>query len=151
MKWVTLLGPGVLLLVGCYTYRPLGSVDVAMPNPGTRVEARLTTVGATALANEIGPDVRSLRGDVVSADSAAITLAITQSETSRHINTEWRGEQVTISRGTIASVSERKFSVGATALVGGLAGGGLVAAAVAFGTGSSNTGSTGGSKPVGVQ
>jgi hypothetical protein len=146
-----LAGSSVLLLAGCFTYRPLGSVDAARPTPGTRVEVRLTTAAAAALANQVGPDVLYLHGDVVSADSTTLTLAITQSETARRIRTDWRGEHLTLPREEIASLSQRKLSVGATALLGGLAGGSLVAAAAAFSGGSNTTGSTGGNKPGGVQ
>jgi hypothetical protein len=151
MKSLMLAGSSVLLLTACFTYRPLGSVDAAMPTPGTRVEVRLTTTAAAALANQVGPDVLYLQGDVVSADSTALTVAVTQSETARRISTEWRGEHFTLPREDIASLSQRKLSVGATALLGGLAGGGIVAAAAAFSGGSSSTGSTGGNRPGGVQ
>ena len=151
MKSLMLAGSSVLLLGACFTYRSLGLVDAAMPAPGTRVEVRLTNAGATTLATQVGPDVLYLQGNVLSADSSALTLAITQSETVRRVSTEWKGEQFTLPREDIASLSERKLSVGATALLGGLAGGGLIAAASAFGGGSSSTGSTGGSKPVGAQ
>ena len=117
-----------VLLAGCYTYRPLPSVDAAMPAPGTQVEVRLTTAGAAALANQVGPDVLFLEGPLVSADSSALTLKMARSETARHVSAEWKGEQVRLAREHIASVGARKLSVGATALLGGLAGGGLVAA-----------------------
>jgi hypothetical protein len=141
----------LLLLTGCFTYRSLGSVDAAMPAPDTKVEIRLTTSAAAALANQIGPDVLYLRGDAVSADATALTLAITESETARHTSTTWKGEHVTVPREDIASVSQRRLAVGATALIGGLAGGGLVVAATAFSASSSSTGSNGVKPPVGVQ
>jgi hypothetical protein len=137
MKSLLTTGLASALLAGCYTYRPLASVDTAMPAPGTQVETRLTTAGATALASQIGPDVLLLQGQVVSADSSGLTLAVNHSETARRISSDWKGEHVTVPREDIASVQERKFSVGSTALLGGLAGGGLVAAvALIGGTGS---------------
>ena len=151
MRSLTLAGSSVLLLTGCFTYRSLDSVDTAMPAPGTKVEVRLTTSAAASLANEIGPDVLYLRGDALSADSAALTLAIREAETARHISTEWKGERLTLPREDIASLSQRRLSVGATALVGGLAGGGLVVAATAFSASSSSTGSSGVRPPGGVQ
>jgi len=128
-----------LLLTGCYTYRPLPSVDGAMAPAGTQVEVRLTTAGATALTNQVGPDVLYLDGLLVSADSNALTVKMARSETARRVSAEWKGEEITIPRENIASVGQRKFSVGATALLGGLAGGGLVAAyALLGGTGGSS-------------
>src|SRR5690242_8257465 len=115
------------LLAGCYTYRPLPAIDAVMPAPGTQVEARLTTAGAAALALQVGPDVLLVAGQVVSADSSGVTLAVNHIETARRISSEWKGEHVMLPREDVASLSVRKFSVGGTALLGGLAGGGLAA------------------------
>jgi hypothetical protein len=127
MKALLTAGLTCTLVAGCYTYRPLASVDAAMPPPGTQIEARLTTGGATALASQIGPDVLILQGQVVSADSTGLTLAVNHSETARRVSSDWKGEHVTLPREDIASLEGRKFSVGGTALLGGLAGGGIVA------------------------
>ena len=122
-----------VLLAGCYTYRPLPSVDAAMPAAGSQVEVRLTTAGAAAMATQVGTDILFLEGSVVSADEAGLTLAVSRSETARHISADWKGEHVTLPKENIASVGERKLSVGATALLGGLAGGSIVAAYALFG------------------
>jgi hypothetical protein len=107
-----------------------------MAPAGTQVEVRLTTAGAAGLANQVGPDVLYLDGFLVAADSNALTVKMARSETARRVSAEWKGEQITIPREDIASVGQRKFSVGATALLGGIAGGGLVAAyALLGGTG----------------
>lgn len=133
MKASLMTGLACMLVAGCYTYRPLPSVDAAMPAPGTQVEIRLTTAGAASLANQVGPDVLLMDGTLVSADSGAITLKMSRTESARHISADWKGEQVTIPVGDVASVGERKLSVGATALLGGLAGGSMVAAVALFG------------------
>jgi hypothetical protein len=126
------------LVAGCYSYRPLPSVDAAMPAAGSQVEVRLTTAGASALANQLGPDMLFVEGALISADDAGLTLAVNRTETARKIGADWKGEHVTLPKESVASVGERKFSVGATALLGGLAGGGLVAA-YALLNGSGNT------------
>lgn len=132
-------GVACCLLAGCYSYRSMPPVDVAMPGPGTQVEARLTTAGAADLAQQIGPDVLLLEGQIVSVDSSGVTLAVNRVETARHIGSDWKGEHVALPRADIASLRERKLSVGATALLGGLAGGGLAAAfALIGGTGSAS-------------
>jgi hypothetical protein len=139
MKALLTAGLTCTLLTGCYTYRPLPSVDGAMAPAGTQVEVRLTTAGAAVLANQVGPDALYLDGLLVSADSNALTVKMVRSETARRVSSEWRGEQIPIPRENIASVSQRKFSIAATALLGGLAGGGLVAAyALLGGTGGSS-------------
>jgi hypothetical protein len=132
-------GVACCLLAGCYSYRPLPAVDAAMPGPGTQVEARLTTAGAADLAQQVGPDVLLIEGQIVSADATGVTLAVNRVETARHIGSDWKGEHVALPRADIASLGERKLSVGATALLGGLAGGGLAAAfALIGGTGSAS-------------
>jgi len=128
MKALLTAGLTGTLLAGCYTYRPLPSVDAAMPPPGHKIEVQLTTAGASALANQVGPDILYVDGTVVSADSSGLTLAVTRSVSARRLETDWKGEHVTLPREDIASMGERKLSVGGTALLGGLAGGGLVAA-----------------------
>ncbi len=151
MMAVVVLGLTCSLLAGCYTYRPLGGVDAAMPAPGDHVEARLTPMGSASLAPQVGPDVLLLEGQVVSADSAGLTLAVTRSETARRIGTEWKGEHVTLPRGDVASLRERKLSVGATALFGGLAGGGLVGVAALLGGAGGASGTAGGGQGQGHQ
>ena len=142
MKALLTAGLTGTLLAGCYTYRPLPSVDAAMPAPGLQIEARLTSAGATALASQIGPDILILQGRVVSADSAGLTLAVSHTETARRVSSDWKGEHVTLPREDIASLEGRKFSVGGTALLGGLAGGGLVATFALIG-GAGTTANTG--------
>ena len=143
MKSVVIAGLACSLLAGCYTYRPLPGVDVAMPAHGDRVEIQLTSAGTDSLAGQIGPDVRQIQGEVVSADSTGITVAITRTEAGRRGGTDWKGEHVTIPRADIASVEQRKLAVGPTALLGGLAGGGIVAAFALIGGTGSSSGTTG--------
>src|SRR3989442_15972188 len=51
---------------GCYYYQPLATPD---PVPGTYLAATLTDTGADHLARTIGPDVRAVRGRLLSSDS----------------------------------------------------------------------------------
>jgi hypothetical protein len=140
MKSALAAGLACVLLAGCYSYQPLGSVDAAMPPTGTAVQVRLTTSGATSLASQVGPDILYLQGQIVSADPDALTLAVTRAETARRIEIEWKGEQVTLPRSEIASVEQKRLSVGHTVLIGGLAGGSVVAAYALFGTSGSSSG-----------
>lgn len=140
MKSALTAGLACIALAGCYAYRPLASVETAMPAAGTPVQVRLTTAGATALASQVGPDILYLQGEIVSADPDGLTLAVTRAETARRIGVEWKGEQVTLPRGDIASVEQRRLALGPTAVIGGLAGGGVVAAYALFGTGGTSSG-----------
>jgi hypothetical protein len=127
------------LVSACYTYKHSGPADAVAPATGTRIQVRLTKEGSVALTQQIGPQAVTVDGDVVSADADTLRLALRGVEDARHVTTDWKGEQVAIPRDAIASVGERRLSVGATALVGGLAAGGVIAAAAAFsGSGTSS-------------
>lgn len=134
-----------LVSAGCYTYRPLPGVDASMPAAGTKVEARLTKAGSERLGPKLGQDVESVAGTVLAADSNAVSLAVEATETAHSGRIDWRGEHVSLPREDIATLGFRRLSVPMTALVGGIAGGGIVAAAAIFGgNGSANIPSTAG-------
>src|SRR5690242_9038350 len=133
-----------VLLAGCYSYRPVDTVIPADLPAGTNVEVRLTPEGATHLATQLGPDTRYVRGQWRGADSAGVRLAVSSVESSRRMGVQWRGEQVTLPRGDVAAVQERKLAAGATSLLGGVVLGGLVAATAAFSGHGSVTGGGGG-------
>jgi hypothetical protein len=114
----------VLLLGGCYTYRPL---NTPAPSPGTRVSAELTGDGARELSGQVGPEIEHVEGDVVAVDSGRVDIAVRQVETIRGIQADWKGEKVTIPRAAVAGWQERKLSVGGTWFLGGLVAGGLYA------------------------
>lgn len=120
------------LTAACYSYKQAESVDQVAPATGSHIRVRLTQEGAASLAQQIGPQAVNLDGDVVAAGQDTLRLALSSVEDARHITTSWKGEQVTIPRGAIESVGQRKLAVGPTALLGGLAAGSVVAAAAIF-------------------
>jgi hypothetical protein len=122
----------ISLVTACYSYQHDEPVDAVAPATGSHIQVRLTQQGAEALAQQIGPQAVTLDGDVVTADADSMRLALSSVEDARHITTSWKGEQVTVPRDAIASVGRRKLAVGPTALLGGLAAGGVVAAAAIF-------------------
>ncbi len=129
----------VSLLTACYSFQHAGPADAVVPATGSHIQVRLTQQGALALAEQIGPQTVTVAGDVVSADADSLRLAVRGVEDARHITTDWKGEQVAIPRDAIASVGQRRLSVGATALLGGLAAGSVIAAAELFsGSGASS-------------
>jgi hypothetical protein len=119
------------LLGACYSYRP---VDTVSPMPGKRIALTLTPEGVKLLALQLGPQATYVEGDLLEADSAAVRLALRRVEDSRRTGTKWNGEQVTVPREVIATVTERHLSIGATAIASGLAVGGVIGAYAAFGT-----------------
>jgi hypothetical protein len=141
-----------IALTGCYTYRPLEGVGAKLPAVGSKVEVALTQAGSMSFSQQVGPDVQYLLGQVVQADSSAVVLAMTATETTRRVSYPWKGEQVSIPYDKVASIRERKLSVGGSALLAGAAGGGLVAAfALLGGTSGSVGGGGGGGGGVGAQ
>jgi hypothetical protein len=130
----------VLLLTGCYTYRPL--VNPAPP-PGQRVSAQLTTEGSRELTGQIGPEVLHVEGQVVSADSSGLDLEVLEIESLRGIRSDWHGEHVRLPRQALAGLQERRLSVGGTTLLGGVLAGGLYAIYRLLGGGGLFEGGTG--------
>ena len=124
MRSYGLFTAGAILLAGCYTYRPLST---AQPLPGTRVSAELTDDGARELSGQVGPEVEHVEGEVLIVDSAGVRMAVRQIETTRGIQSDWRGEKVTIPRSAVSGWQERRLSVGGTGFIGGLVAGGLYA------------------------
>jgi hypothetical protein len=122
----------ILLASACYSYQPAGNADVVAPANGSRVQVRLTQQGSIALSRQIGSEAVMLDGDIVAASPDSLRIAVRSVEDARRVATEWKGEQVAIPRDAIASVGERKLSVGATALLGGLAAGTVIAASELF-------------------
>jgi hypothetical protein len=116
--------PGVLLLLlaGCYTYRPLVT---PAPSPGDRVSAQLTTDGSRDLTGEIGPEILHVEGDVVSSDSTGLDLAVREIESYRGIRSSWHGERVRLPTTSVAGMQQRRLSVGGTGLMAGVLTGGL--------------------------
>jgi hypothetical protein len=123
-----------LLLGACYSYTAAGPVATVSPKIGTRVALTLTPAGVAILGGQLGPQATFVEGDVLETDSTTLRLNVRRVEDSRRIGTEWNGEQVTVPREAIASVTERRLSIGATAILGGLAVGGVIGAYAAFGT-----------------
>jgi len=136
MRYPAALGLG--LLAACYSYSTPGPVDSATPAPGARIEVSLTQQGATTLGAELGPSVQTVEGDLLEASPAGFALAVWEVEDTRRVRSDWKGERVTIPRDAVARVRTRRFSPGATGLLGGLLAGGVFAAYEAFkGTGGS--------------
>ncbi|HET8622481.1 MAG TPA: hypothetical protein VFM14_02870 [Gemmatimonadales bacterium] len=119
----------VLFTGGCYSYQPVQSV---LPSPGTRVNLTLTEQAVAEYSHRLGPQATYIEGNIIQADSAGVRLGIVRVEDARRTGTDWRGEEFTFPRESIARMTERRLSVGATAIVGGLALGSVVGAYLAF-------------------
>jgi hypothetical protein len=117
--------------------------------PGTRVSAELTGDGARQLSGQVGPEIEHVEGDVVAVDSGRVDMAVRQVETTRGIQSDWKGERVTIPRAAVSGWQQRKLSVGGTGFLGGLVAGGLYAMYRLLGGPGLVSGRGGGSGPTG--
>lgn len=136
----------MLVLAGCYTYRPLATPT---PQPGTRVSAELTGDGARGLSGQVGPEIEHVEGDVLAVDSSGVHMAVRQVETTRGIESDWKGERVTIPTSAVSGWQQRRLSVGGTSFLGGLVAGGLYAVYRLFGGPGLINGRGGGTGPTG--
>jgi hypothetical protein len=95
-------------LMGCYRYVP-----VAQPAVGTRTEVSLgiTDQGRVALASQLGPGVRALRGRLTQATDSAFVVSLTAIEyIGAPAAARWMGEIVTVPRAYVSEIAERRLS-----------------------------------------
>jgi len=144
---VSVLGLAALTLAlsGCYNYVVLTTPD---PQPGTRVTAELTDSGAVTLASYLGPNVSAVDGQVISLSGQDLLVSVVSVRHRDGVEDYWKGESVTVPRGDIASLRERKLAVGRSAFVIGGGVGAAVALLRAFGVVGSGS-SPGGQPPPG--
>ena len=83
---------------------------------GRRVELDLTDAGRVQMAQQVGPRVRTLLGDVTALSDSQMVLALRAVSDVRGVETFWTGEQVTVPRASIGAVAERRLSRGRTAI-----------------------------------
>ncbi len=133
----------VFLLLGCYNYLPLTNPS---PQPGTYLSAALTDSGSVELARYLGPGVAIVRGRLLASDSKELALAVVSVRVRSGEEISWKGESVTLPRGLVAFLEERRLSTGRSVLLAGGSVLSLVVAAKAFGFGGFGAPS-GGGKP----
>src|SRR5258708_6547440 len=107
-------------LAGCYNYLPLTTAD---PQPGTRVSAQLSDSGSLALSRYLGPDVAAVEGRLVAVTDQDIGISVVTVRNRNGVEHYWKGEVVTLPRGDLAAVRQRKLAAGRSAFLV-LAGGG---------------------------
>jgi hypothetical protein len=100
-----------------------------------RVQVALTDGGSDSLSSRIGHGIQQVAGNVIRADTGAVTLAVREIENVRGGRDDWLGESVVVPRRFIRDIQERRMSVGGTGLLGGAIAAGLVAATAAMGSG----------------
>jgi len=114
---------------GCYYYR---SVTTLTPPPGTYVAVALSDSGTEHFWRYLGPDVGTVRGRLLFADDTSYAVGVESVELRHGPALGWKGERVVLPRFFVVGVQDRHFSVGRSALAGGLSLVGLVASYGAF-------------------
>ncbi len=112
----------VLLLTGCYTYRPAVTPG---PAAGTRISAEITREGATALSPMLGPDISEIHGTVVESGADTLRVSVLSITNQRGIPASWQGELVPLPRAQLTHLGERRLATGGTVLLSAVATGGL--------------------------
>ncbi len=97
----------------CYYYEPLATPQ---PVPGSYVSATLNDLGTDTLSRTIGPDVRSIRGRLLTSDQEALRLSVTGVTSHHGENVRWKGEALTVNRMYVAGVEQRRLATGRTAI-----------------------------------
>src|SRR5260370_6234941 len=124
-------------LAGCYNYAPLTTLD---PRTGTRVTAQLTDSASFALARYLGRDVAAVEGRLLTVTDQDISIAVAAVRHSNGLEHYWRGEVVTLPRGDVATLRERKLAPGRSAFLVLAGVGGSLALLEAFGVFSTGSG-----------
>lgn len=133
-------------LTGCYKYTPLATTD---PAPGTRIAVDLTPTGTDTLARFVGPNVIAIEGRVVEAAGSDLLLAVSVVRKRTGEEDFWKGETVSIPRGVVSGLRQRRLATGRTLLLAGaVAALGATVGVAAGGGGSGGGGGGGGPPPV---
>lgn len=105
-------------LTGCYRYVP---VTVTTPPAGAEVALGISDRGRVALASQIGPGARRVRGRLVQAADSTYVVGLSAVEyLGTNTPAKWSGEVITVSRDYVTDITERRFSRGRSWLAAGV-------------------------------
>lgn len=120
----------VLPLAACYIQRPL---DTPVPEPRTRIVARLTDSGVVAMGSAIGAGAVRVEGVVAAADDAVWELQLMRVDYRGGASMAWNGERVTFPRSALTSPTARMLHKRRSWLAAGVITVGALLAARLFG------------------
>jgi hypothetical protein len=111
-------------LGGCFRYVPVGGAPVPA---GTRVSLAINDAGRVALAEEIGPGIRTIHGDLREATDSVIVVSLSSVEYyDLSVPARMAGESREIPRRYVSEFRERQLSRSRTWMTIGLVVAGLV-------------------------
>ena len=152
MRWVSLVGRlcaaivALPLLAGCYTLVPVASLQ--QPAPGTKLSVLLNDEGRMQTAQQVGPYVMRIDGELVQASESNYVLAVTEVVDIRGAHSKWTGETVPLPKSYVMTTYERRFSTPKTVVLLGAVTAGFVALAASFNLfGFGNSSGDGGQPP----
>jgi len=122
--------PSLLLLCSCVSYRELGTLT---PARGSEVVVTVAQPLAIPLEEVTVREVNVASGRVTYADADSLVLAVQQFSSISGAHYPGLGTQITIERGRIATLRQRKVAPARTALLLGLGAGALVAIVTSVG------------------
>ena len=105
-------GFAMLAVAGCYTYEPVTLMPA--PQPGTDLRLSITDRGTADLRDYLGPNVESLNGQLLAADTSELNLAVRSIVFYNGSEQFWTGDRVRIPRSVVARVELRRFSASRT-------------------------------------
>lgn len=88
-----------------------------LPDPAAEFTLELNDQGRIAVATALGPEVKDVSGRLISQTPAELVLSVRDVTYFKTDAVRMQGEQVTITRDQVRSVTERKFSLGRTAIL----------------------------------
>jgi hypothetical protein len=101
------------ILASCHRYEPVTAATVAR---GSSVAVSLTDYGTANLGRLLGMGVGTIEGSLVGVSDSSYTLSVQLVRQRNGVETLWQGEQVTIPRGDVAEIRQRRFARGKSAL-----------------------------------
>lgn len=121
----------VLIATGaCYRYQPVAETAPAL---GGAVRVSLTPEGTTQIASRLGPRIVQLEGRIAQVHADTVVLKVTTARSADLVESYFDGDTVSLPRGAVSAMEQRKLAVGPTAVVGGMLVGGAVLGATALG------------------
>jgi len=115
-----------LSLSSCYVQVPL-EASAPAPAPGTRLVIELTDQGRAGMESQVGPAVASVEGALVSRSDTVYVVGVSAVNGLWGAFSKWQGERVTLRAEFVRRLSERRFSMGRTVAVFGVATAGFLA------------------------
>lgn len=105
-------GIAMLAVAGCYTYEPVTLTPA--PQPGTDLRLSITDRGAADLRDYLGPNVETLNGELLEADTSEVDLRVRSVVMFNGSEQFWTGDRVRIPRSVVSRVELRRFSASRT-------------------------------------